>query len=128
MDNIQCMYILYVLQVMESEPEQSNSGTTQSMDEPIPSSDVAPPTVTSDYYSDSVQEDNSQMVVDNPQIAQDSLPIVPPISTIPIPAPLFPTTSTQSKITDQERKIEPEVRKLFVFCQKNKMTAISLFF
>ena len=107
---------MYILQVIESEPEQSNSGPTQSMDEPIPSFDVAPPTVTSDYYSDSVQEDNLQMIVDDPQIAQDSLPIVPPISAIPVPASIVPTTSTQSQITDQGWKIGPEVRFACFLC------------
>ena len=102
------IHVHYILQVMESEPEQSNSGPTQSMDEPIPSSDVAPPTVTSDYYSDN----NSQVV--DPQIVQGSLPIVPPISTIPIPASIAPTSSTQSQITDQERKSGPEVRFVFL--------------
>ena len=87
-----------------SQPEQLISGSVQSMDDPVPSSTVAPPTVTSDYFSDSVQE---EMNLDNPQIAQDNLPMVPPTAAparTNLPVHTAVATSNQSQVPTGERK------------------------
>ena len=62
--------------------DPSNSGPGQSVDFPGPIPD--PPVATSDYYSDSAREETSQTVLDNPQIAQDSLSSAPPQMMIPV--------------------------------------------
>ena len=53
--------------------EVSESGPVQSEDQAAPSSDtpLQPPSVTSDYYSDSAREEIPQLALDHPQIAQD---------------------------------------------------------
>ena len=62
--------------------DPSNSGPGQSVDLPAPIPD--PPVATSDYYSDSAREETFQTVLDNPQIAQDSLSSAPPQMTMPV--------------------------------------------
>ena len=63
--------------------DPSNSGPGQSVDLPAPIPD--PPVATSDYYSDSAREEtSSQTVLDNPQIAQDSVSSAPPQMTMPV--------------------------------------------
>ena len=81
--------------------DPSNSGPGQSVDLPAPNPD--PPVATSDYYSDSAREETSQTVLDNPQIAQDSLSSAPPQMTMPVtslssvpPQMTMPVTSLSS--------------------------------
>ena len=68
---------------IQSQPE-SIAGSTQSMDQTVPSADVHPLPSTSDYYSDSAREETSHSMPGNPQIAQDSISIVPPSIVTPL--------------------------------------------
>ena len=94
--------------------EQLISGPAQSEDLPIPNTDVAPPVITSDYYSDSAREENSQMVLDNPPIAQDSFPIVPTTTPARVPMNTDIDTSNRSRISAQEKTKDVEVLILHV--------------
>ena len=88
---------------------ESSAGSAQSMDQTVPSADVHPPPSTSDYYSDSAQE-TSHSMPGNPQIAQDSISIVPPS----IVTPLMMTGTSAVVPSDQASSQAKKIKRLTI--------------
>ena len=80
------------------------------MDEPVPSSTGLPPAVTSDCYMDGV---NPQTSLDNLQIAQDNLLMVPPTAALPgtnVPVHTAVATSNQTQVSTREGNLTLSAR------------------